>query len=58
MFFLRLVIIAFIISYLLWFVNNKIFNKNTAFSKIISISLLITLIVYFLLTALSHLLEQ
>jgi len=57
MFFIRILIIAFVIAYLVWFVNNRILGKNLAFARIIAATLVTTSVVYLLLGSLSYLIE-
>ncbi len=57
MFLIRILIIAFIIGYIVWFVNNRILGKNLALARVISATLVITSVVYLLLGSLSYLVE-
>jgi len=57
MFLIRILIIAFIIGYVVWFVNNRILGKNLALARVISATLVITSVVYLLLGSLSYLVE-
>ncbi len=58
MFFLRLLIIAFVIAYIIWFVNNKILGKNLKIARVIAATLVVTSLVYLVLGSLSYLLES
>ncbi|RUM81588.1 MAG: hypothetical protein DSZ19_02960 [Candidatus Thioglobus sp.] len=57
MFLIRILIIAFIIGYIVWFVNNRILGRNLALARVISATLVITSLVYLLLGSLSYLVE-
>ncbi|MBT3187070.1 MAG: hypothetical protein HN828_00215 [Candidatus Thioglobus sp.] len=57
MFLIRILIIAFIIGYVVWFVNNRILGKNLALARVIAMTLVITSVVYLLLGSLSYLIE-
>jgi hypothetical protein len=57
MFLIRILIIAFIIGYIVWFVNNRILGKNLALARVIAATLVITSVVYLLLGSLSYLME-
>jgi predicted PurR-regulated permease PerM len=57
MFLIRILIIAFIIGYIVWFVNNRILGRNLALARVISATLVITSVVYLLLGSLSYLVE-
>jgi len=58
MFFLRLLIIAFIIAYIIWFVNNRILGKNLKIARVIAATLVVTSLVYLVLGSLSYLIES
>ncbi|HIC39822.1 hypothetical protein MNB_SUP05-12-132 [hydrothermal vent metagenome] len=57
MFLIRILIIAFIIGYVVWFVNNRILGRNLALARVIAATLVITSVVYLLLGSLSYLVE-
>jgi len=57
MFLIRILIIAFIIGYIVWFVNNRILGRNLTLARVIAASLVITSLVYLLLGSLSYLVE-
>lgn len=57
MFLIRILIIVLIVSYLIWFVNNRILGKNIALTHVITTTLLITGLLYLFLGGLSYLLE-
>ncbi len=54
---IRILIIAFVIGYVVWFVNNRILGRNLALARVISATLVITSVVYLLLGSLSYLVE-
>ncbi|SMM98229.1 hypothetical protein SPONN_1868 [uncultured Candidatus Thioglobus sp.] len=57
MFLIRILIIAFIVGYVIWFVNNRLLGKNLALAKVISITLVAIGAVYLSLAILSYLIE-
>ncbi len=57
MFLIRILIIALVIGTIVWFVNNKILGKNLVFARVISVTLIVTGIIYLLLGGLSYLIE-
>ena len=57
MFIIRLLIIAFIVGYCVWFISNKVLGKNLKMARVIAVTLVATSIVYLLLGSLSYLLE-
>ena len=57
MFLLRILIVAFIVSYIIWFFNNRIMGKSLSFYKVTSWVLVATVVIYILLTGLSSLVE-
>jgi hypothetical protein len=57
MFSIRILIIAFVIGYCVWFINNKVLGKNLKIARVMATTLVATLVVYLLLGILSHLLE-
>ncbi len=57
MFLLRILIAAFVIGYVIWFVNNRILGKNLLLTRVIAISLVSTSLIYLALGILSYLLE-
>ena len=57
MFLIRLLIIAFIVGYCVWFVSNKVLGKNLKIARVIAATLIVTTVIYLLLGGLSYLLE-
>lgn len=57
MFLLRILVIAVVIAYIVWFVSNRILGKNLALAKVIATTLVITSVIYLLLGGLSYLVE-
>ncbi|MDB2590594.1 hypothetical protein N9345_04170 [Candidatus Thioglobus sp.] len=58
MFLIRLLIIAFVIGYCVWFVSNKVLGKNLKMARVIAATLVVTTIIYLLLGSLSYVLES
>mgnify|MGYP001563145784 FL=1 len=57
MFLIRLLIIAFVIGYCVWFVSNKVLGKNLKMARVIAATLVVTTVIYLILGSLSYLLE-
>ncbi len=57
MFLLRLLIVAFIVSYVIWFFNTRIMGKSLSLNKVTSWVLVATVAIYILLAGLSSLVE-
>jgi len=57
MFLIRLLIIAFLVGYCVWFVGNKLLGKNLKMARVIATTLVVTSVVYLLLGSLSYVLE-
>ncbi|MDG2395732.1 hypothetical protein [Candidatus Thioglobus sp.] len=57
MFLIRLLIIAFLVGYCVWFVGNKLLGKNLKMARVIAATLVVTSVVYLLLGSLSYVLE-
>ena len=57
MFLIRLLIIAFIVGYSVWFISNKVLGKNLKIARVIAATLIVTTVIYLLLGGLSYLLE-
>lgn len=57
MFLLRLLLIALIIGYIAWLANKKLLGKNFKLSQVITLTLVITSLVYLILGILSYLIE-
>ncbi|MDB3972547.1 hypothetical protein OAM42_00260 [Candidatus Thioglobus sp.] len=58
MFLIRLLIIAFVIGYCVWFVSNKVLGKNLKMARVIAATLVVTTVIYLLLGSLSYVLES
>lgn len=58
MFILRLLVIALIIGYVVWIVNNKLLGKNLKLARVIATTLVTTSLVYLVLGILSYLIES
>jgi hypothetical protein len=57
MFSIRILIIAFVVGYCVWFISNKVLGKNLKIARVLATTLVVTSVVYLLLGILSHLLE-
>ena len=57
MFLLRMLIVAFIVSYVIWFVNTRIMGKSLSLYKVASWVLVATVTIYIFLAGLSFLVE-
>ena len=57
MFLLRLLIVAFIVSYVIWFINTRIMGKSLSLYKVTSWVLVATVAIYIFLAGLSSLVE-
>ena len=57
MFLLRLLIVAFIVSYVIWFFNNRIMGKSLSLYKVTSWVLVATVAIYIFLAGVSTLVE-
>jgi uncharacterized membrane protein len=57
MFLIRLLIIAFVIGYCVWFISNRVLGKNLKIARVIAATLIVTTVIYLLLGGLSYLLE-
>jgi hypothetical protein len=57
MFSIRILIIAFVVGYCVWFISNKVLGKNLKIARVLATTLVATSVVYLLLGILSHLLE-
>jgi len=55
--FLRILIVAVLLGFAIWFINNKILGRNYTLAKIIAITLVITSLSYIFLGTLSFLVE-
>jgi hypothetical protein len=57
MFLLRLLIVAFIVSYVIWFFNTRIMGKSLSLYKVTSWVLVATVAIYIFLAGVSALVE-
>jgi len=57
MFLLRLLIVAFIVSYVIWFFNTRIMGKSLSLYKVTSWVLVATVVIYIFLAGVSSLVE-
>jgi hypothetical protein len=57
MFLLRLLIVAFIVSYVIWFFNTRIMGKSLSLYKVTSWVLVATVVIYIFLAGVSALVE-
>ncbi len=55
--FIRILVIAFVISYLVWWINNRILGKNLKIVRVITITLSVISIIYLFFGVLSYLIE-
>ena len=57
MFLLRLLVVALIVSYVIWFFNTRIMGKSLSLYKVTSWVLVATVVIYVFLAGLSSLVE-
>ena len=57
MFLLRLLVVALIVSYVIWFFNTRIMGKSLSLYKVISWVLVATVVIYVFLAGVSSLVE-
>ena len=57
MFLLRLLVVAMIVSYVIWFFNTRIMGKSLSLYKVTSWVLVATVAIYVLLLGMSSLVE-
>ena len=57
MFLLKLLLVAFIVSYVIWFFNTRIMGKNLSLYKVTSWVLVATVAIYIFLAGISALVE-
>ena len=55
MFLLKLLVVALIVSYVIWFFNTRIMGKNLSLYKVTSWVLVATVAIYIILIGLSYL---
>jgi len=58
MFLLRLLVVALIVSYVIWFFNTRIMGKNLSLYKVTSWVLVATVAIYIFLVGVSFLVED
>ena len=58
MFLLRLLVVALIVSYIIWFFNTRIMGKSLSLFKVTSWVLVATVAIYVFLTGVSFLVED
>ncbi len=56
--FIRILIIVFVISYFVWWINNRVFGKNLKITRVIIVTFIVTSFIYLLLGILSYLIER
>ncbi|MBW5289335.1 MAG: hypothetical protein Rpha_0096 [Candidatus Ruthia sp. Apha_13_S6] len=49
--------IAFVIGYFVWWINNRFFGKNLKMARVIATTLVVISVIYLLLGSLSYLIE-
>ena len=57
MFILRLLIAAFVVSYIIWLFYNRVMGKNLGLSKVATWVLAATFLIYLILSGLSYFVE-
>ena len=57
MFLLRLLVVALIVSYVIWFFNTRIMGKSLSLYKVTSWVLIATVVIYVFLAGVSSLVE-
>jgi len=57
MFILRLLIVAMVVSYVIWLFYNRVLGKNLGFSKVSTWVLAATFLIYLILSGLSYFVE-
>ena len=57
MFLLRLLVVALIVSYVIWFINTRIMGKSLSLYKVTSWVLVATVAIYIFLVGVSSLVE-
>jgi len=58
MFILRLLIAALVVSYVIWLFYNRVMGKNLGLSKVATWVLVVTLLIYLILSGLSYIVED
>ena len=57
MFILRLLIVAMVVSYVIWLFYNRVMGKNLGLSKVATWVLAATFLIYLILSGLSYFVE-
>ncbi|CAC9597757.1 hypothetical protein CRYPA_1625 [uncultured Candidatus Thioglobus sp.] len=57
MFLIRLLIIAFVVGYCVWFISNRVLGKNLKMARVIAATLIVTTAIYLILGTMSYVLE-
>jgi hypothetical protein len=55
--FIRILVIAFVIGYFVWWINNRVLGKNLKIARVVSTTLVVISVIYLLLGSLSYLIE-
>jgi predicted PurR-regulated permease PerM len=55
--FVRILVIAFVIGYFVWWINNRVLGKNLKIARVIATTLVVISVIYLLLGSLSYLIE-
>ncbi len=56
--FIRILVVTFVISYFVWWINNRILGKNLKIARVITITLSVISIIYLIFGVLSYLIEE
>lgn len=55
--FIRILVIAFVIGYFVWWINNRVLGKNLKIARVLATTLVVISVIYLLLGSLSYLIE-
>jgi hypothetical protein len=55
--FIRILVIAFVIGYFVWWINNRVLGKNLKIARVVATTLVVISVIYLLLGSLSYLIE-
>lgn len=55
--FIRILVIAFVIGYFVWWINNRVLGKNLKTARVVATTLVVISVIYLLLGSLSYLIE-
>jgi predicted PurR-regulated permease PerM len=55
--FIRILVIAFVIGYFVWWINNQVLGKNLKIARVVATTLVVISVIYLLLGSLSYLIE-